>query len=186
MRAAGLARCTALGVVLAGTASGAFAQAPVSDFGQLPTRVRTGDTVIVTDTAGREHKGKLHVLAPASLVIEAAGKRVDFPSERVAAMTWQQRDSLGNGAWIGFATAAGMIGILAASSCEGDECRWVVPLAAGFYGAVGAGIGVGIDALIPGKKILVYSRAAGSARASVSLSPILHTGRQGLAATVRF
>jgi len=181
------ARHAALGAVawlLAAT--GTFAQTPVSDFGQVSTRVRVGETVYVTDSAGREHKGMLFDLSPSRLVLESGSKRQDFPAGEVAAISWRAPDSLGNGALTGMAVGVGLMGIAALSSCNSSDCGGWVFLGMLAYGGIGAGIGAGIDALIPGKMIPVYRSASGKQGASLSFSPILSPRRQGLAATVRF
>jgi len=54
------------------------------------------------------------------------------------------------------------------------------------FGAMGAGIGVAIDAANPGKKILVYQRPGASSRLTLGLSPILAVRRQGLAVSIGF
>jgi hypothetical protein len=187
MRTGTAARHAALGTVawlLAAT--GTFAQTPVSDFGQISTRVRVGETVYVTDSAGREHKGMLFDLSASQLVLESGGKRQDFPAGQVATISWRAHDPLGNGALIGMAVGAGFVGIAALSSCDSTECGGWMLLGMLAYGGIGAGIGAGIDALIPGKMIPVYRSASGKQGASLSFSPILSPRRQGLAATVRF
>ncbi len=187
MRTGTAARHAALGAVawlLAAT--GTFAQTPVSDFGQVPTRVRVGDTVYVTDSSGRQHKGMLFDVSASRLVLESGGKRRDFPAGQVAAISWRAPDSLGNGALAGMAVGAGLTGIALLGSCGSTDCGGWAFLAMLAYGGIGAGIGAGIDALIPGKMIPVYRSASGTQGASFSFSPILSPRRQGLAATVRF
>ena len=165
-------------------ATAAVAQTPVSDFGQVPSRVRVGDTIYVTDSAGRQHKGMLFDLSATQLVLESGGKREDFPAERVSAISWQAPDPLANGALIGMGVCAGLVGIAALTSCEGD-CGWAA-LATLAYAGIGAGIGAGVDAMIPGRKVPVYRSPGGKTTARIRLSPILSPRRQGLAATVRF
>jgi hypothetical protein len=162
-----------------------FAQTPVSDFGDVSTRVRIGDIVYVTDSAGREHKGMLFALSNSQLVLESGSHRVDFPSDRIAAIRWLAPDPLANGALIGMGVTAGLVGVAAFASCGPNDCGWaaLVVLA---YAGIGAGVGAGIDALIPGKKIPVYRAAGGKPGASLSLSPVLSARRKGVAAIVRF
>ena len=148
-------------------------------------RVRVGDTVYVTDSAGRQHKGMIFDLSASQLVLESGGKRQEFAAGQVAAISWRAPDSLANGALAGMSIGAGLMAIAALSSCNSDCGGWVF-LGMLAYGGIGAGIGAGVDALIPGKLIPVYRSASGKQGASLSFSPILSPRRQGLAATVRF
>ncbi len=56
----------------------------------------------------------------------------------------------------------------------------------GFFGGVGAAAGIGIDALIPGRKVLVYSAPGAPAATRRSVVPILSPRRQGIAVRVVF
>ena len=80
----------------------AAAQAPVTSFDQLNTRLKPGDTIWVTDAQGREVKGRINSLAPDSLGVDAGGFRT-FAAGEVSIIQLRQGDSLGNGALIGLA-----------------------------------------------------------------------------------
>ncbi|RPJ62692.1 MAG: hypothetical protein EHM24_25630, partial [Acidobacteria bacterium] len=136
MRTRTAARQVALGAVtwlVAATAT--FAQMPVSDFGQIGTRVRVGETVYVTDSAGREHKGMLFDLSASQLVLESGGKRQDFPAGQVAAISWRAPDPLGNGALIGMGIGAGIMGLAVLTNCS-DCGPWALAGIA-IYGGIG-------------------------------------------------
>jgi len=185
MRTETTARRVALGAIAWVVAAGAaFAQNPVSEFSQIATRVRVGETVYVTDSAGREHKGMLFDLSASQLVLESGGKRLDFPASEVAGISWRAPDPLRNGALIGMGIGAGLVGIFVLTDCSG--CGPYVFGAMAVYGGIGAAIGTGIDAITPGKKVRVYKGAGDKPAASLSFSPILSPRRKGLAATVRF
>jgi hypothetical protein len=64
-----------------------------------------------------------------------------------------------------------------------EEGLLIVPL---MFAGIGAAAGALIDALIPGKKVLVYSAPSASSAARVSVSPLVSRGRQGVAVSVRF
>lgn len=182
-------RRTALVVLVAFVAMGtaAFGQSPASEFGQLPTRVRPGDTVYVTDAAGREHKGMLFDLSPTVLVVESHGRREPFSPDQVRGVSWMRPDPLRNGALIGLGVGAGLAALLVAAVCaEEGGCGPEMAIGVLVYAGIGAGIGTGVDALIPGKKILVYQPASRQPGLTLSLSPILRPRRQGVAATIHF
>ena len=73
-----------------------------------------------------------------------------------------------------------------AECADYSDCGPELALIVGIYAGLGAAIGVGIDALMPGKKVVVYQPAGKGAGASLTLSPVLGPERQGIAATLRF
>ena len=159
------------------------AQEPVRDFSQLNTRLKPGDTIWVTDGQGREVKGRINSLAPDSLGVDAGGFRT-FSAGEVSMIQLRQGDSLGNGALIGLAVGGVGTGLACLASTEGPDQDWCL-LAALVYGGIGAGIGVGIDALIPGKKRVAY-RAPGSSQARLSLAPVITPRARGAALSFAF
>jgi hypothetical protein len=164
----------------------AAAQEPVRDFGQLNTRLRPGDTIWVTDAQGREVKGRIAALGGDALTLEGGGGR-SFGSADVTTIELRRNDSLGNGALIGLGVGAGLSLAACLAEMEGSDQGWCA-VAAAFYGGVGAGIGVGIDALIPGKKQVVY-RAPGSSgapHAQLSLAPFITPRAKGVALAFAF
>ena len=162
------------------------AQEPVRDFSQLNTRLRPGDTIWVTDAQGREVKGRILSLSTDALTLEGASRR-SFGSPDVTAIQLRRNDSLGNGALIGLGVGGGLTLVACLVSVESSDAGWCAAAAA-VYGGIGAGIGVGIDALIPGKKTLAY-RAPGStnaARARVRVVPVITPRVKGLAVSFGF
>jgi hypothetical protein len=138
-------------LALSGCASPARAQdvaAVAVSFEQLQVLVRPGNTMTVADAAGSEVSGRLESLSRSVLSLSVNGARRDFSEADVTTIRQRRGDSLANGAWWGFGIGAGLAAV-AFSSC--DEC-WDSPgFALGIIagqGAMGAGIGVGIDALI--------------------------------------
>ena len=167
----------------------AAAQEPVRDFSQLNTRLKPGDTIWVTDAQGREVKGRINSLAPDSLGVDAGGFRT-FSAGEVSMIRLRQGDSLGNGALIGLAVGGGLTLAFCLPNTNGDDKGYCY-LGALFYAGVGAGIGVGIDALIPGKKLVAY-RAPGtpssseSRHARVSIAPVVTPRAKGVAVSFAF
>jgi hypothetical protein len=167
----------------------AAAQAPVTSFDQLNTRLKPGDTVWVTDGQGREVKGKIQGLAPDSLALKGDGART-FAAGDVRLITERQGDSLANGALIGLAVGGVGTGLACLASADDLDDGWCL-LAAFVYGGIGTGIGVGIDALIPGKKLVAY-RAPGtpgsseSRQARLSIAPVVTPRAKGVAVSFAF
>jgi hypothetical protein len=163
--------------------SPALAQPPTTDFGQLGSRVRVGETVWVTGEDGREIQGKLWDLSASSLQVMSRGQTTTFRSDNLLVISARGRDSLANGALIGLVSGV-VLGALVAGVCEDDYLACFA--GAGLvYGGFGAAIGVGIDALTPPAKIEVFRRQTiHSAR--IRLSPFSSPRSQGLVLRIAF
>jgi hypothetical protein len=163
----------------------AAAQEPVRDFSRLNARLKPGDTVWVTDAQGREVKGEVVDLAPDSLTLKS-GPAQRFGPADVTLIRQRRHDPLWNGAFIGFAVGGGLglgMGNFSGSWDWGDAAVGAV-----IFGAIGAGIGVGIDALLPGRKILAYRGPAPSGRPSarLSITPVVMPRAKGAALSLAF
>jgi len=163
------------------------AQEPVKSFDQLNTRLKVGDAVWVTDAQGREIKGRVTSFAPDALVMDSGGTRTLHATD-VRLIQERRRDSLKNGTLIGLGVGAGFGAIACAGFAEGSQDAGWCALAIGAYGGIGAGIGIGIDALIPGKKLVAYRApgSAGDAAARLSLAPVITPRTKGVALSYSF
>ncbi len=164
------------------------AQEPVKAFESLNTRLKAGDKIIVTDTQGREHQGKILEISPSALTLDRDGGQTLSASE-VQLVQERPHDSLKNGALIGL--AAGLaLGGLAAADCTGGRCDLapaeVFLIVGGIYGGVGAAIGMGIDALIPGKKRVVYRAPEAKSVTRVLIAPVITARTKGVAVSLSF
>jgi hypothetical protein len=164
----------------------AAAQQPVRSFDALNTRLKPGDTVWVTDAQGREIKGRITSLAADSLIVDADGRKT-LPATQVRIVENRRRDSLANGAIIGmvagFATAAGVI----IADCTNDTCpAGGIVIYALLFGGVGAGVGVGVDAAIPGRRQVVYRAPSSGPSARLSIAPFITPRTKGVAVAFSF
>jgi hypothetical protein len=178
----------ALVALLAGLAvpPPALAQEPAASFDDLPRWVRLGDPVTVTEASGRKVTGSIADLQARSLKL-AIGKSVrEFSQADVATITRTLPDPLGNGALIGAGIGAGffLVAALSGGGCDWEGCGGMLLLGSVFYGAIGAGIGVGIDAMVPGRELAIYRRTAG--HAAIGFSPRIGPTRQGVVVSVAF
>jgi hypothetical protein len=134
-------------------------------FGTLAQRLRPGDMVQVTERSGAKTLGRVTGVSPTSLAVqmqtanprdgsgrprrEWAGSRTFEPRlvEKI-----ERPARLWDGAVKGAAVAAALTLMMTASTCGVGNCPG---LAAGYLmtGGIGAGIGLGIDALFPAKRI---------------------------------
>jgi hypothetical protein len=154
-------------------------------FDKLPQKVRPGQTVIVVDQRGAEIKGKVEEVTDARLVVDYGRGVIDpsLPTSRAFTPADVSRVLKPGHLWDGAIKGAviGMIPILVlAASDDCYDCGWGPAVAT--TGLIGAGIGIGIDALW-GPKTVYRSNVRAS---RVSLAPILGRERKGVAAAIRF
>jgi len=176
--------CLAVGIVLV-AAPAAEAQGVAYTFTELRLLVRPGETISVVDAAGREMTGRIVELWPSKLALRRAAGTHEV-LERDVQTIWQRRgDSLRNGALWGLGSGAALGGLAALAMLGGHEgtTGWAAILAA-FYGGIGAGIGVGVDALVQSRQV-IYARPAAEA-APLGVAPIVGGGRAGVAVSFRF
>ena len=170
-----------LGLLLVLMTSGATAAAQTaSSFEQLALFVESGGRVTVTDNSDRQQTGRIVDLTPSRLVLLGDGSRHEFRAEQVHTIHQWRGDSLKNGALIGAFIGAGAMLHFAGryvASRDGAICL-------GLSVAAGAGIGVGLDALVRGRQVTIY-RSSGTAR-SVTVAPLVARNRRGLAVAFGF
>ena len=175
------------------TAAVASAQEPAGSFDALAGSVQVGQRIWVTDTTGREVRGRLERLASDGLVLKASGLETFAAADvrRVRARA-RARDSLKNGTLIGLAIAGGMgiawcIGAIADDSGDIDAR---VECAEGFtvFPGLGALIGLTVDAVIPGKVRVVYQAPLSqeASPASLTVVPLFSSRVKGLAVSFAF
>jgi hypothetical protein len=157
--------------LLAVTASSAHAQPAVAQsFEQLQVLLAVGNSVKLTDGVGDRSKGHVVAISGDRLIVDIGGKKTTFLERDVAEITRRGGDPLNNGAWWGFAVgsgvgAAGYAAWCATAACSASDA-WIIPV----YGAMGAGIGVGFDALIRGQRP-VYRAPMRRLTTSVMVTP---------------
>ena len=126
-------------------------------------------TAWITDAAGREKKVRVISVADDVVTTTGDGSTRRLQTADITRIRARHFDSVLNGALIG-AGAAVASGLLLCTSMEPwENCRDDVgPMF--LIGATGAGIGIGIDALIRGRKT-IYEAPTASAR--VRAMPII-------------
>jgi hypothetical protein len=150
----------------------AGAQTVVTSFTELPTVIKTGDTVDVTDAKGRTLRGRISDVSRSSLELTARRRAPDgsepfvsvgrFSETDVREIRLQRRDSLRNGTLIGLAIGLG-IGFFPAAGifCHGgyeDFSASAGSCAAflGIVGGIGAGAGLAVDAARVQHRMVYY------------------------------
>ena len=173
-------RTALLVLVLVSMSSAATAQSARNADG-LQTTLRPGMTVWITDSSGREEKTRIEGITAGVVTTTTDGQIRRLRTADVMRVRARQSDSLLNGALIG-AGAAVASGLFLCNLTEPwENCRDDVgPMLR--IGAIGAGVGIGIDALIRGRKT-IYEGAQGT---RLHAAPILASRAKGLQIALSF
>lgn len=151
-------------VLYLGTANAAIAQDGPVDFAQLRDQVRTGDTVYVTDSNGREARTPIRSAGAAEVerLINQLGSR----AHDVTRIEVERSDSLWNGTLLGLAVAGTPWLIVCALN---DWCYYneygaenLLRTTALTTAAIGAGVGALWDLSVK-QKVVLYDRLRGTA-----------------------
>jgi hypothetical protein len=198
MRYYGIAVLTRIVLAVFAFPAAASSQAVARTFDELNVRVRSGETVYVTDNQSRTINGLLLTISADALVMEAASGRVTLSVAQVDRVRVLRRDSLKNGIVGGLAAGAAG-GALAAWLTDGHhrpstQCTFVCDgflstgqvIAAGMLvgGVLGIGAGAAIDAVIKERR-LVYEKASAAPQTRLVIAPLVRRGGAGVVAIVR-
>ena len=163
-----------------------------NDADAIRQRVKEGQKVRITDDQGREWHGRIEALAPDNLVLLTKDRqRRDIPYAEIVRID-RPHDTLDNGALIGFVSGAafGMLAVIAEENADCEPAAFFScgdPTAAAYFlipsvtGAMGAGVGVAIDALIRRDPTLFRREEP-----RVTLAPSLSRGVRGVSLSVRW
>ena len=176
-----LKRIALLVLFSASTGSAASAQTPRGSGLNLETLLIPGMTVWITDSGGREEKTRI-VSASGEILTTSGDETRRFSAADVKRVRVRHADPVINGALIG-AGAAVASGLFLCSLTETwENCRDDAgPMFR--IGAIGAGVGIGIDALIRGRRT-IYEGAPGTTR--FRAAPIVARHAGGLQVSLRF
>lgn len=163
------------------TAGMAVAQ---ESFADLPSKVKTGDRISITDNSGNQTRGTLEQLGSTiRLSVDSVAR--EWKPDDVTEIR-RRGDSVMNGLTIGIvsggATGA-LLGLALASLLhnEGHDAAGAFLGLTALGAGIGAGIGVGLDAAITGSTV-VYRRPA----RTVSVRPMLAPSAQGIRVAIGF
>jgi len=184
---AGLAVILTLGI--SGTPLASAQQ--VSSFQQLQLLVKPGDKVtVVSPSTLKTTVGRIKDLTPSELRITSGGVEHKFSESDVQEILQRRSDSLGNGAIWGAVIMGGGTSVLLGIACSIDGCSsddvpWLIG-AGLIYTGIGAGIGVGIDAMIQGKHPVYRNPNRTVSTPGLHVAPILSARRKGVALSFTF
>jgi len=159
-------------------------------FEHLMTVLKPGDTIVITDTAGRRTAGKLRELTASALELQdlADGRERPerFSGSEVRQIRFERHDSVLNGTLIGFAAGAAPGIIFIAGRQTGSDPIQDPGIAASIIlvpAVATAGIGALVDALFFEHRIVYRST---SQQSRLSVSPWLAESGKGLQVSLRF
>ena len=163
-------------------ASAAAAQTPRDASRDLEAVLSPGRTVWITDATGRRDKTRIVSLSGDIVTTTAADGMRRLRTAEIVQVTQRHSDSLLNGALIGAGIAVGSGLALCRAMEPWENCRDDIgPMLR--LGAVGAAVGMGIDALIRGQRT-IYQAAPGPIRLSVA--PLVGGRAKGVQLALRF
>lgn len=148
-------------------------------FQNLRRTLKVGQTVRVTDTSGRQTKGKVAEVSASSLVISTG---FQTPEKRTFAQDAITEIRASDPWWNGMLIGAG-IGMsplfFGVDPSEQTTRAYITTISVG----LGAAIGAVLDALTGSREVLYVSPQQ---RSDLTLSPVLGKDRQGVLVSVRF
>ena len=155
--------------------------AQTSSSQKLDDALTQGRTVWITDSTGREDKTRIVGLSGDTVTVtdERGGGRRQILKSGVVRVRARQSDSVLNGALIGAGVAIGSGLFLCRLTESWENCRDDVgPITR--IGALGAGIGIAVDALIRGRKTIY------EANPRLRAAPVIARGGGGVKFSLRF
>jgi hypothetical protein len=152
---------TVLTVFSAWTAPLVWAQTPHNDPRALDSALTPGMTVWITDSSDREEKGRIVGVSSGIVTTTAGGDVRRLDTTDIRRIRARHSDSVVNGALIGAGAAVSSALFLCTRMEPWESCRDDIgPMM--LIGGIGAGVGIGIDALIRGRKT-IYQGPEGAA-----------------------
>jgi hypothetical protein len=153
--------------------------APAKSLTELKERVKIGELLSVTDSSGREVKGRLLDISTDALKLDLRAGPRTYAEHEIGLV--QRPDTLWKGALIGAAVGGG-IAIVDYSIDPSEPKNAVISVC---LIGVGAAVGAGIDALIGGPRTL-FVRFGERRAARFSVLPFVSPNGQGVTVSARF
>ena len=155
-----------------------------SSFDQLHLALRLGDPVAITDTSGRQVKGKFVDLTSSALMLVVDRTRRELAQSDITRIARGHRNP-GAGAKWGLLVGAAFGAVAILNTCSGAECYVTdYALAPALFGGIGAGIGAGLGALTTTYDVVYQKSTSSSVR--VTMSPLMTPERKGVALSFGF
>lgn len=177
-------------VVLLGLPGDALAQEVVGSFTDLRRQqiLSVGDTVwvaYVDEGGGPAHdvKGWLLDATDSSITVLADQMELLIEEKNVRRITRERRGPLWDGALIGAAVGGGVATLLFWGFPDDASDQFAI---IAVYAAGGAGIGLGVDALVKEREIVFLDPALTGAIRQIEVVPLISKERKGMLFSVRW
>lgn len=168
-------RAAPLALLCVLAASPVWAQPSSGTAASLEAALEPGMTTWITDASGREEKARVVSISRGVLTMQFDDAVRELPATDITRVRARRSDSVLNGALIGAGAAVAGGLFLCTRTEPWENCRDDVgPIVK--IAALGAGIGIGIDALIRGRKT-IYE--AGRTSLTVRAEPTVGRGAAG-------
>jgi len=176
-----LQRAVLLNLLFVSTASAVWAQTPQADTGNLRRALIPGTTVWITGADGREEKMQVVAASGDTVTTTVENETRHLRAADIVRVRARRADSVLNGALIGAGAAVASGLFLCTRTEPWENCRDDVgPILR--IAAVGAGIGMGVDALIRGRRTIYEAPHA----AQLRVAPIVARRATGLQVSLSF
>jgi hypothetical protein len=170
-----------LAMLLLSSATTGSAQTAGTGRPDLGTLLTPGMAVWITESSGQEHQARIVGVSGDAVTFSAEGASRRLATNDIGRIEVRQSDSLLNGALSGAGAAIASGLFLCTRSESWENCRDDVgPMLR--IGAIGAGAGIALDALIRGRQT-IYEANHGAA---VLVMPIVGDDVQGLQLSLQF
>lgn len=148
-----------------------------TSFVGLPSHVRLGDTLYITDDAGRTTKGKLTQLSPSTVELQPSGR---FDAAAVRSV------KVGDSVWDG-ATKGALLALIPALLVAADECWNGCQPFPGFKvgGLIATGMLIG-GAIDAGRMRTAYQQSDGTASRQVRVGAVVTVTEKSVRVAIRF
>lgn len=148
-------------------------------------KVKQGDTVWMTNAAGRQAEGVVQGVDPSALTVLVSGREEQWTLSDTREI-WRRGDSLRNGVLVGLlaGAGAGLLGGLGVSASSFGEGGSPAPALAGMTAlgaAGGAALGAWFDSMRQGRTLVHRNTAA-----AVRVTPTVSRDARGVQMAVRF
>ena len=172
-------RLIAIFIATVSMAATAHAQAPATTFAELSNRLALGETVFVTNQAGRTVKGRVRQVSDTILLLRSGQDDLTLDASDVQRIA-RRGHTLRNGALFGLAGGFAT-GVLVAEGlgCSNFFCPAKNSMAiGGVFGLMGLGAGAAVGAALRRERV-VFDRAA-TDPAPAAITPLLLPGGAGV------
>jgi hypothetical protein len=171
-------RTIALFAVLVLVPAAAQAQAPATSFAELASVLKTGETVSVTDNAGRVVKGRVQQVSDTILVLGTDQGDLSLAAPNVRRIA-RPRHPVRKGALIGLGVGFPLGAIACVFCSTGEHFGQAFAL-----GGIGMGIGAAVGAAFPRERVVFERTVTGRPRAA--MSPLLVPRGAGVLLQIRW